>query len=127
MYNRIQVKPKTKLSYLQEIQGDARLHYGKGTGAGVVECEHCYKIVAQLIVHTFDKDNPDDSLVVGYYEPEHPCEKTGKTYTVGFDNTTPYDLMRNVMPGDISNKEWDKIEEDYYAEKGINKNLRSWQ
>ncbi len=109
----------TLVSDLWDIKGNAKIRYGRGTGAGDIRCAHCGKALGHIMLHKFNKENPDSSIVVGWYEEEHVCRKTGETYTVGFSDTTPFDLMQGVRESGIEISEWLELEKNYYASRNL--------
>lgn len=104
---------------LQKINGNAKMYYGRGTGAGEFNCYHCSACLGVFLIAHFNLDDPDASPVYGWYIPKHVCRETGKTYTVGFSNTTSYDLMINVVPAGITLDDWNRAEKAHFAKRKV--------
>lgn len=87
MAHQIRFDNPTPIEDVRKYTGKIKPRFGRGTGAGVMSCPKCGKIVGNLL-------NVSECLVIGWIETE--CSRCRKT--IDYSGINEYTLNLNVIP-----------------------------
>lgn len=87
MANQIRFDNPTPIEDVRKYTGKIRPRFGKGTGAGQINCSDCGKLIGNLL-------DVAEGFVIGWIEPE--CSHCKKT--IDFSGVNEYTLNLNVIP-----------------------------